>query len=340
MTGRSSRPRIAVVVVNYNGGAVLERCLRALAAQTAPPARIVVVDNASSDGSTDGLEGRFAELELLRLGENAGFAAGNNVAVRHADDCDWVALLNPDAFPEPGWLEALEAAAASRPDFAFFASRLVMADDPARLDGAGDALHTTGVAWRRHHGEPAVGRGTARQEVFSPCGAAALYRRDAFLDSGGFDERYFCYFEDTDLAFRLRLRGHRCLYVPEAVVHHVGSATAGRSSDFTLFHVSRNLVWTYVKDMPGRLFWLYLPQLAAGSLFLLAAYAGQGRARPVLRGYLAAVRGLPPLLAARREVQQRRSVPAREVRRALTRGLRPFLENTTRLRGRSLRRAS
>ena len=122
--------RVAVVVVNWNGGDVLTRCLDALAGQTLAPARIIVVDNASTDGSVDRLEERHRRVEVIRLAGNVGFAAGNNLAVRTADDCDWVALLKPDAFPEPGWLEALLQARADEPDFDFFASRLLQAEAP------------------------------------------------------------------------------------------------------------------------------------------------------------------------------------------------------------------
>src|SRR6185436_15150615 len=134
----------------------------------------------------------------------------------------------------------LEAAAAE-PAFACFASELRMAGDPRLLDGAGDVYHVSGLSWRRGHQRPLSGLGTERREVFSPCAAAALYRRDVLAAVGGFDESLFCYFEDIDLGFRLRLEGHRCLYVPGAVVHHVGSALSGRRSAFTVYHGHRNL---------------------------------------------------------------------------------------------------
>ena len=98
-------------------------------------------------------------------------------------------------------------------------------------------------------------------EIFAPCAAAALYRRAAFLEAGGFDEHFFCYMEDVDLGFRLRLLGYRCGYAPAAIVHHVGSGTTGARSPFTVYHGHRNLVWTYVKNMPTPWFWLYLPCL-------------------------------------------------------------------------------
>src|SRR5918999_4768417 len=134
---------VAVVIVNWNSGVLLARCLTAVAAQTIRPARTIVVDNGSTDGSADELEQRFPGVEVLRLGENAGFARANNLAVDRAEGCEWVALLNPDAFPEPAWLEQLVEAAAAHPEFAFFASRLVNEARRTILDGTGDFFHVS-----------------------------------------------------------------------------------------------------------------------------------------------------------------------------------------------------
>src|SRR5207245_813719 len=146
-------------------------------------------------------------------------------------------------------------------------------------------------AWRRDHGAP-TSRTRAGQEVFSPCAAAALYRRGAFLEAGGFDERFFCYYEDSDLAFRLRLLGHRCLHVDDAVVHHVGSVTAGRTSDFTVYHSFRNQGWAFVKNMPAPLLWLYLPQHVLLNALQLLGYRAAARPRVILRAKRGALRGL------------------------------------------------
>ena len=311
------------MIVNHNSGEFLDRCLGALAAQTTRPDRTVVVDNGSEDGSAEGLEERFPSVEVVRLGANEGFARANNVAVERVADCAWVALLNPDAFPEPDWLEQLLEAAESHPGYAFFASRLV--DDPMeRLDGTGDFYHVSGWAWQRGHGQRVGGADadpTVPEEVFAPCAAAALYRRDAFQEVGGFDESYFCYFEDIDLAFRLRLAGHRCLYVPGAVAIHIGAATAGRESDFAVYHAHRNLVRTYVKDMPGRLLLLYLPHHLFVNALTLVWFSLRGHPGAILRAKFDALRGLADALAARRRVQAGRKVSANEIRRAMSRGV-------------------
>jgi GT2 family glycosyltransferase len=315
-----SELRAAIVVVSYNSGRHLARCLDAVRRQVRPPHRVVVVDNGSTDGSLGALGASTADREFVLLGRNSGFAAAANRGIERASDCEWIALLNPDAFPEPHWLEALLARAAAQPEFGMLASRQLMADDPSRMDGAGDIYAVSGLAWRRLHGQPAEGSASGLEEVFSACAAAALYRRDALVQAGGFDERFFCYFEDVDLAFRMRLRGHRCLYVPDAVVHHVGSAVSGRRSVFSLYHGHRNLVWTWWKNMPDPLVAAYLPDHLALTAVSLVHFAARGLLRPVLRAKLDALRGLPAVLRQRRVVQDSRRTRAADLRRVMVGG--------------------
>lgn len=233
--------RVAVIIVNWNGWPYLRRALEAVAALERPADRVIVVDNASTDGSA-AVASAFAGVELIALPDNRGFAEANNIAAALAADCEWLAFLNPDAFPDPSWLERLLEAAAAAPDCTMFASELRDAQNHQRLDGVGDAYHVSGLCWRIGHGRALGDVAATPHEVFSPCGAAALFRRDAFDDVGGFDPSFFCYVEDVDLGFRLRLRGHRCLYVPGAVVYHVGSGLSGRFSAFAVYHGHRNLV--------------------------------------------------------------------------------------------------
>lgn len=315
--------KIAVLIVNWNGGGLLSRSLQSLALQRRAPDRIVVVDNASTDDSLALAEPWLRTAQVIRLTENAGFARGNNVAARAAADAgaDAFALLNPDAFAEPGWLEALESAAQRTPAAAAFASQMRLDAAPDYLDGAGDSYHVSGRAWRIAHQQPSSEGPAAEVEVFAPCAAAALYRRAAFEDVGGFDEQFFCYFEDVDLGFRLRLRGHRCLYVPEAIVRHVSSALSGYRSDFAVYHGERNAVWTFVKNMPAPLVWLYLPQHVMLNVAALLFYPWRGQGRAAWRAKRDAVRGLPAALKARRAVQARRVAGYRTLRAVMARGL-------------------
>jgi len=311
----------AVLIVNRNGGALLDRCLGAVEGQRRRPDHVVVVDNASTDDSLARAAGRLRHVELVRLSRNAGFAGGANVAARAASRYDALALLNPDAIADEGWLDALVRAAESDADAAAFASRMLMDDDPSRLDGAGDSYHASGRAWRKGHGARAADWPSADREVFAPCAAAALYRREAFEEVGGFDDRFFCYFEDVDLAFRLRLRGYRWRYIDAAVVRHVGSATSGYRSDFAVYHGERNAVWTFVKNMPGPLLWLYLPQHIALNTLPLLVYPWRGQGRAALTAKIDALRELRAVLRQRKAIQTGRRVTAWELRRALTRGV-------------------
>lgn len=307
----------AIVIVNWNGGELLHRCLDAVSAQTVAPARVLVVDNASTDRSCDNLAARYPQVELIRLDRNVGFAAANNVAASRATDCKWLALLNPDAFPDPRWLEQLLLAASRHPDDVCFGSRLLQADAPQMLDGVGDVYHFSGLVWREARGRTMSARYLEEREIFSPCAAAALYRRDVFVALGGFDEDYFCYVEDVDFGFRLRLMGHRCLYVPGAVVLHKGSALSGRRSDFAIYHGHRNLMWTFVKNMPGALFWLLLPVHLIVEVMTVLLLACLGHGRVALKAKIDALRGLPHIWKKRTALQSARVVRPVDLARAL-----------------------
>ena len=192
----------------------MKGCLDAIARQETPFARVVIVDNTGEGLSADQPQALARGWECIRPGYNAGFAEANNIAVDILTDCQWVALVNPDAYLQPDWLTRMVGAVRRYPGCSFFAARLLMASDPSKIDGAGDAYHMSGLVWRRGYGRQASA--ISDQEVFSPCAAAALYRRDAFLSAGGFDPDFFCFVEDVDLGFRLRLLGHRCMMVADA----------------------------------------------------------------------------------------------------------------------------
>ncbi|WP_290637085.1 glycosyltransferase, partial [Aquisalimonas sp.] len=147
---RTTPAPVTVIIVNWNSGPLLQECLANLARQTVSPSRIIVVDNASTDGSADDLSAPD-NITLQRAESNLGFAAGNNRAMEQCST-EFVALLNPDAFPEREWLEELLRAARATPEAAAFASRMIQNEQPERLDGAGDAYHVTGVFWRIGHG--------------------------------------------------------------------------------------------------------------------------------------------------------------------------------------------
>jgi GT2 family glycosyltransferase len=315
-------PLVSIILVAWNSGAHLLACLSALSRQTFQTFEVIVVDNGSTDNSIHDLEGRWTDFHLIveRLTSNLGFAVANNIGAKMARG-EWIALLNADAYPEPNWLENLIAAAEGNPQFNFFSSRQLQADTPELLDGAGDTYHASGLAWRRHYNRPAHQYELQPEEVFGACAAAALYRREDFLTVGGFDETYFAYFEDVDLSFRLRLAGGRCLYVPQATVHHVGSASTGKTSDFAYYHVHRNMVWTFIKDMPALLLWWFLPLHLFVNVYLALSFLIKEKRVIALEAKWDAFRGLSPMLRARKSVQSTRKAGWRDLYRVMEKDL-------------------
>lgn len=314
---------VAVIIVNWNSWALLARCLASLAAQTWQDFSVTIIDNASSEDMPDQMLADYPQARLVRNSRNTGFAAANNLAVQqYTGNSEWIALLNPDAFPQPDWLAQLMQASQAHPDCAVFASRQLHAADLTRLDGDGDSYHISGRAWRTGHGRAVPAHSPAVSAVFSPCAAAGLYRRRVFEQVGGFDEDFFCYFEDVDLGFRLQLAGYPCLLITDAVVHHLGSATTGgQHGDFAVYHGHRNLVWTYFKNMPGILFWLLLPLHLAINLVTLVHY---GRRPGVIwRAKRDALLGLPGMLKKRRVLQNRRRVSIATLWRILDKSILP-----------------
>jgi GT2 family glycosyltransferase len=315
-------PFVSIVIVAWNSGAHLSRCLSLLLEQTYQDFEIVLVDNGSTDGSVKDVRGQFPSLAITvkQLETNLGFAVANNIGVQLAKG-KWIALLNADAYPEPDWLNHLLLAVENNPGFMAFSSRQLQYSAPFLLDGAGDAYHISGLAWRNSYNLTAEKNGLEEREIFSPCAAAALYSREVFLKVGGFDEDYFSYFEDVDLGFRFRIHGKKCLYVPNAIVHHVGSASTGKRGDFSVYYGYRNMVWTFVKDMPSPYFGLFLPLHLFTLSFFIAYLTMRGQGGVIVRAIRDALRGLPMILKKRREIQSNIQVKPGEILQFMSRGL-------------------
>lgn len=315
--GKPSSPTVSVVIVVYESGPTLAECLAALKAQTFTDYEAVLVDNASSDRTAQAAAKADPAIRLIENAENLGFAAAVNQGARVADG-RWLTLLNPDAYAEPAWLERLVAAAKANPAIHCFTSRQLMAEDPSRLDGLGDVMALAGYPFRGGYTHKDPGP-LEPGWVFSACGGAMMIDRELFLAVGGFDERLFCYCEDVDLGYRLRLIGEPTLLVPDAVVRHVGSAsTGGRRSDFAVFHGTRNRFWVFVKDTPPVLFWLTLPLHILATVILFARHASRGEVATPIKGLAAGIRHIGVALEARREAQTTRKVSSWAIARAMT----------------------
>lgn len=302
-------PWVRIVIVAFNPGGWLADCVAGLARQDDADFEAVIVDNGCTDGSVTALALPDARFRILSPGRNLGFAAGSNLGAAGART-DYLAMLNPDAVPDAGWLRAMRQASLAHPDIVMFGSTQCMADAPDRLDGAGDCYSIFGIAWRGGYGGP-VAQVTRDIESFSPCAAGALYRRDAFEAVGGFAEGFFCYLEDVDLGFRLRLAGGRGRQLARARLRHAGSVSTGRDSAFTLYHSARNGLFLLLRCMPIPLLMLALP------LYLLAQFwlclRRPDTTGPRLRGLAHGIQALPGVWRQRVPVARSRRIGWRDV---------------------------
>ncbi|MGQ9502401.1 MAG: glycosyltransferase family 2 protein [Anaerolineae bacterium] len=303
-------PAVSVVIINWNGKEHLARCLASLEAQTYRDFEIIVVDNGSTDGSVAFIQERFPTTRLICNDHNLGFARANNQGIAIAQG-KYVAILNNDTQVVPQWLEALVHAAETYPEMGAFASLVLFRDKRDTIDSAGLTVSVLGHGIQNHLGEDRDRVGDVR-EIFGVSATAALFRRELLQDVGLFDEDYFMYYEDVDLAWRARLRGWRSLLVPEAVVYHAHSATAGRGSPFKKRLLTRNRLWTIAKDYHFPALVLFLPFIMAFEVGFAVVSLVKGDVAP-LTGLGEGITGLPKALKKRIEIQSTCKISFREL---------------------------
>lgn len=296
---------VAILIVAHRSRATIPLVIAALAAQTVRPVRVRLLENGSPAGERVEAAGLPGWVEFIDGQANLGFAAGNNLLARGVET-RWLLLLNPDAYPDPDWIEQMMAAAERWPDAALFGCTQRAHGSPGVLDGCGDVYHFTGLPYRGGYGKAMAP--PPEGEVFGPCGAAALIRRDVFEALGGFDEAYFCYVEDVDLAARARLLGHIAMQVRDAAVSHVGYASTGRRSAFATWHGARNRLWTFFKVTPGWLLWVLAPVHLGVTALLWLSAARFGQFTLFAGALKAALAGWPDLMVKRRALQARRAI--------------------------------
>jgi len=279
------KPEISVIIVNYNAGDWLAQSVQSVIDQSFQNFECFIVDNKSSDESLTKLPALDKRFKIIHAQDNLGFAAGNNLAAAQANGT-WLALLNPDAFAHKDWLANLRKAAKLKPNVTMVGSTQYMALEDGIFDGIGDELHAFGVAYRSGFGKKTYP--VADRETFAPCGAGAFLLRESFKKLGGFDESFFCYHEDIDLAYRMRLDGGICIQSADAKIDHVSSGISGRASDFAIYHGTRNRIWTFMKNTPRGLMIILLPcHITTNLLLLVWSLFRAQRFGPTWRGFKA-----------------------------------------------------
>jgi len=320
---------VSVVVVNWNRAALLRACLASLAKQAGVAFETIVVDNGSTDGSADMAEREFGVV-VVRNRENRGFCVANNQGIAAARG-EFIALLNNDAEAEPGCLAALHRACSRAPDIGMAAAKVLVWEDPRRIDKVGHLIYPDGQNRGRGSGALDTGQFDREEEVLWPDGCAAMYRKEMLDRIGSFDEDLFAYGDDAELGLRARIAGWKCIYTPEAIVRHHRASTLGKDSVRRLELIERNHVLLVLKLFHWSLLWLNPFYLAAGvAAGMAAAGLGTGNtahfpgirgkwamARALIRGDLAALRMMPRTLRKRAEMRRIRQLSPGEVRRLI-----------------------
>ena len=297
-------PLVSVVVVNFNGKKFLDDCLSSLARQTFRDFETILVDNGSSDGSADYIRERYPSVMLVETGKNLGFAGGTNAGIRAAQG-EFVFTLNNDTVADPCMLEEIVKPMQAEPTVGMCGTKMVLPD--GRINSTAICLSRSGAAWDRGMGEADHGQFDTAEETFGPCAGAALYRRSMLDDIGLFDEDFFLFMEDVDLAFRGRLAGWKCRYVPTARAVHVHGGTAGFRSDLSVYYGNRNLVWYVVKNFPRRTLVLSSPWIVGRNCAVIPYYIYHGKGCPIIRAKIDMMKGLPAMIRKRREINRRAS---------------------------------
>lgn len=303
-----SNPTFSIIILCWNSNNFLYDCLNSLDQQTYKDFEIILIDNSSPEPVPDEIINNFYNLPIhfFRLENNLGYASGNNFGATKARG-DYLVLLNSDAFPKSDWLINIKKAITKYP-LCFFSSKLVMAGDHSKIDGAGDVYHFSGLVWRDLHNKSIDKFKFSEREVFSPCGAAAIYPKNIFMEVGGFDSDFFAYVEDIDLGFRLRLAGYKCIFLPDATVYHVGSGSTKTRSDLSVYYGQRNLVWTFMKNVPILMLIFLLPFHFIANLFLIVTSFFRNQGKITILAKVDAINEFPKIFIKRKLIQRNRKI--------------------------------
>jgi len=305
--------KLTVAIPTYNRRDLMDVVLPPLLAQEFDgELDVVVVEDGSTDGTAEYVRENWPQVRVV-VQENRGISAAMNRCLDEGRGSDYVALLNNDVEVAPGWAAVVVAALEADPVAGSATGKMLDYNDHDILDGAGDAMRWSSGCWRRGHGEPDRGQYDRQEYVLSPCGGAAVYRRAALDEVGGFDADFVAYYEDVDWGLRAQLAGWRCLYVPGAVCFHMGSASTDASPRAAYFGylLRRNGIFLVLKDYPLRAIVRSLPAIARHQAGWFVDSMRNGLGVWHLRAWLSALRLAPRMLRKRRAIQRARRVDLR-----------------------------
>jgi GT2 family glycosyltransferase len=329
----------SVIIANWNGKKYLKDCLDSLRTQSYKDFKIILIDNGSEDGSVDFLRKNYPEVILKEINRNIGFAAGYNLGFRLAlkdENIKWIIALNNDTKLDENYLQEIVNCARRHPDAGSIQPRILNFFDPTKIDCAGITIAKDGTAHNRGFGEKDEGQFEEEKEIFGANAAAALYERSALEKTkqpieNFFDRDFFAFYEDVDLAWRMRLLGYKSYFCPSAKVFHLHSGTAGKFSSFKAFHLHRNYFFAVIKNYPlcllfTTLFFRFFEYLRlvynaiSGKKKEQGFLGGEGKAKIVkviIKAWWNVIISFPKLIRKRRIIQKDRKISCKDIKKWL-----------------------
>lgn len=308
---RPPLPAASIIVISFNNRRYVDGCLGSLSELAYDNFEIIVVDNASTDGTAEYIESNYPDVRLIRAGANLGFGGGNNLGAFYAKG-KFLAFINMDTVADPGWLSPLVTMIQDNPDVGLATSKILLLNEPDRINTCGNDVHLAGFGYLRGWLYPASAL-ERPADVASVSGAAFVISQELFEELGGFDDWFNpAYVEDTDLSWRARLLGYRCRYVPESILYH---DYMPRFSPEKYAMIERNRYQMLIKNLRARTFLILLPALLLSEVVSwgFALLAGRRHMAAKLGTYRWIVSHLPNLIQRRRLVQRTRRASDRDL---------------------------
>jgi len=306
--------KFSFVIPNWNGKKFLPLCLDSLKKQKFSDFEVIIVDNGSKDGSKEYLAKNFPWVRVIALSTNTGLSVACNKGMKAAKG-DYVILLNNDVEVPDNFTQNLAEAIGRNPSYKIFACKILCFDKRNLIDSAGDGLYLDGRSYRRGHYQEDGAPYDKEEEVFGPCGAAAVFHQSVFSEIGYLDEDFFAFYEDVDFNFRAQLFGFKCLYVPSAFIYHIGHGSS-RDNHWVAYLCRRNENWMLLKNIPADLakkyssvlIWPRLSWFFKDILKFFLRYKYDKATATRLKANFAALRGAPKMWRKRKKIQKGRKV--------------------------------
>ena len=283
-------------------------CLDSLARSDFDSYEVIVVDNGSVDGSREMIEGKYPDVRLIKNRENMGFAIACNQGIKAATGT-YISLLNNDIEVESSWLSKLYDGMERHPECGMGTTKMMFLDQRDVFYNTGDQFHAWSVGGGRGQGEKDVGQYDEEDYVFGACAGAGIYRRDFFEQVGIFDEDFFIFAEDVDINMRGKLQGFKCIYLPEAKVYHIGTATVGLYSDRYIFLCKRNDIFVLIRNYSLRMYFRYLWTILKHQFNDIKYFTDRGQGLVLFKSKLDVFKMLLPMLSRRFRIQSSRTEP-------------------------------